>query len=173
MSTAIVRAIIAYKADGMDWLSALSQRTWLSKTVLYNLINRKRCKYQKKTLDILYAYFEIDVDDFYTNNIKKRNVPTFSVIWNIFRSKRLLANLSISEAAKRIDWSERELARIEAGDSLPSYNSWYVVQLMELYDFTEEERTKLTRWVAILKDLMDLNNKIDKSNSLDDIEKQQ
>jgi hypothetical protein len=33
--------------------------------------------------------------------------------------------------------------RIEAGDSLPSYRSWYMTELLELYEFTEEERNTI------------------------------
>lgn len=142
-------------------LSALSTETWVSKSSLHSLKTMKSRKYRKQTLDTLYNYFELGRDDFYDSNLKSRYPPTFSVIGNILRKKRISLWYSISEVAQITKWEKRQIFRIEAWDSLPAYSSRYMTQLMDLYKFDEEERNKIMRGIAILKDLVKINNRYD------------
>lgn len=150
------------------WLTHLSRETGISRSALWSLKNLKKTKYRKQTLDILYEYFDLDYDTFYKDNLRKRHPPTFAVIGNIMRLKRLEQHWSIEEVAKMIKGSPRELYRIEAWDSLPSYRSRYMTELLELYEFTEEERHTIMWWIAIVKDLIKLNNKYDTEQPLTD-----
>jgi hypothetical protein len=51
---------------------------------------------------VLYDFFALDRDTFYKENMKKRHPPTFTVIGNIMRLKRLEQHWSIEEVAKII-----------------------------------------------------------------------
>lgn len=44
---------------------------------------------------------------------------------------------------------------------MPAFNSWYMTQLLDLYEFDDEDRNKIMRGIAILKDLIKINNKYD------------
>lgn len=164
----LIKAIRTYQWDDGWWLTDLSRQTGVSRSALRSLKNLKKTKYRKQTLDVLYDFFDIDRDEFYKDNMKKRHPPTFTVIGNIMRLKRLEQHWSIEEVAKIIKWSPRELYRIEAWDSLPSYRSWYMTELLELYEFTEEEKHTIMWWIAIVKDLIKLNNKYDDDHPLVD-----
>lgn len=82
-------------------LSYIESETGVGKTTLRKLKSMKPGKYKKNTLDVLYQYFDIERDDFYDDQMKKRYPPTFSVIGNILRQKRIQMGLSIAEVAKR------------------------------------------------------------------------
>lgn len=164
----LIKAIRTYQWDDGWWLTDLSRQTGVSRSALRSLKNLKKSKYRKQTLDVLYDFFDIDRDEFYKENMKKRHPPTFTVIGNIMRLKRLEQHWSIEEVAKIIKWSPRELYRIEAWDSLPSYRSRYMTELLELYEFTEEEKHTIMWWIAIVKDLIKLNNKYDDDHPLID-----
>lgn len=161
----IVKAIRA--ESNTQWLTKLSQKTWVNKTSLWKLKTQKKCKYKKNTLDVLYQFFELDRDAFYQDNMKKRYPPTFSVIGNILREKRIAMWLSVAEVAKHTKWDKRQVFRIEAWDSLPAFNSWYMTQLMELYEFDEEEKGKIMWGIAILKDLIKINNKYEEKDLIE------
>jgi len=150
---------IRYYQNNDWWLANLSRKTGISRSALRSLKNLKKIKYRKQTLDVLYEYFDLVYDTFYNDNMKKRNPPTFAVIGNIMRSKRIAHHRSVEEVARMIKGSVRELYRIEAGDSLPSYSSWYMEQLLELYEFEWEEREKIMWGILIVKDLIKINNK--------------
>lgn len=155
----LIKAIRNHQGEDGGWLTDLSRQTGVSRSALRSLKNLKKSKYRKQTLDVLYDFFGIDRDSFYKENMKKRHPPTFTVIGNIMRLKRLEQHWSIEDVAKIIKWSPREMYRIEAGDSLPSYRSRYMTELLELYEFTEEEKNTIMWWIAIVKDLIKLNNK--------------
>jgi transcriptional regulator with XRE-family HTH domain len=163
----LIKAINNHQWNG-GWLTDLSRETGISRSALWSLKNMKKVKYRKQTLDVLYNYFQMEYDTFYKENMKKRHPPTFAVIWNIMRLKRLEAHRAMEDVAKLIKGSVRELYRIEAWDSLPSYRSRYMTELLELYEFTEEERNTIMRWIAIVKDLIKMNNKYDSDNQTDD-----
>lgn len=65
------------------------------------------------------------------------------------------------EVARIIKGDKREVARIEAGDSLPSYDSYYMQQLIELYELTDQERHVLMWLIPLLKDAIECLRKRD------------
>lgn len=159
----LIKAIRNHQWHG-GWLTDLARETGISRSALRSLKNLKKVKYRKQTLDVLYEYFELEYDEFYKENMKKRHPPTFAVIGNIMRLKRLEHHRSVEEVAKIIKGSVREIYRIEAWDSLPSYRSWYMTELLALYEFSEEEKNKIMRWIAIVKDLIKINNRYDEDS---------
>jgi len=153
------------------WLTDLSKETGISRSALWSLKNMKKVKYRKQTLDVLYDYFKMEYDTFYKDNMKKWHPPTFAVIGNIMRLKRLENHWSVEDVAKIVKGSVRELYRIEAWDSLPSYRSRYMTELLEIYEFTEEERNTIMWGIAIVKDLIKMNNKYDTNHPITDTSK--
>lgn len=144
-------------------IASLSSRTWISSNYLdrIRVWYRKNGKYRKNTLDILYEFFQIPKDHWYYANLKKNVKPSESVLGEIFRKKRINMCMSLHDVASKIHVWVRELARIEAGDSLPSFGSHTMVNLINLYDFNEEEREKIRWFVSILRDLVTMNNEIE------------
>ena len=60
-------------------------------------------------------------------------------------------DIDISVLAKQIKMSDRALARIESGDSLPYYNSWSIQHIMEALLFTEEEKQMVADYIDVMK----------------------
>lgn len=145
------------------WLTKLSSQIWVSRSSLWSISKNRKEKYRKQTLDILYHHYWLKKDDWYLENLKKRNPPTFSVIWNILRLCRIQKGMTMRDVAIEIRWEERAIARIEAGDRLPAYKSWYMSELLRLYSdvLTEKDLERIRRWCVILWDLVKTMKKLD------------
>jgi ribosome-binding protein aMBF1 (putative translation factor) len=139
------------------WIKQISINTGLSADCIEHFYKWKYKKQRRKTLDILYEYFRLPKDDFYNENIKKWQMPTQSVLWTFLRQKRLAKWLSIHDVARKIKWDDRQIARIEAGDSLPHYSSYYITKFFEIYEFTDEEKNTVSWFIVILRDLVNLS----------------
>lgn len=139
------------------WIKEISLNTGLSFKCIENFYKWKYKKQRKETLDILYEYFKLEKDDFYNENIKKWQMPTQSVLGTFLRRKRLEKWLSIHDVAKKIKWDDRQIARIEAGDSLPDYSSYYITKFFEIYEFTDDEKNTVSWFIVILRDLVNLS----------------
>jgi len=154
-----------------NWsLSGISQETWVDprqiKILLHYNLNSKSSnhKFTQRTLDAVYDFFDMDRDKFYLENLSKWNKPTEAILGTIFRKKRIAMWWSLDEVARQIKWDVRQLRRIESGDSLPSYKSYYITQLINLYEFNEEEQWTIRWFICILSDLVKINNKYDLEN---------
>jgi ribosome-binding protein aMBF1 (putative translation factor) len=90
--------------------------------VFYSLLKRDWRKYNKNTLDILYDFFKINRDNFYRDNLKKWYPKTPSLFGTFIRYKRLQQEIDIHKLAKKIKMDQRALARLESGDSLPTFD---------------------------------------------------
>jgi len=83
-----------------------------------------------------------------------------SILWNLFKKKRESKLLSKKEVAKIIKWTEREITRIESWDVAPKFNSYYLRELLKLYEFSESESNQIRWYVASLHDIIELNRNI-------------
>lgn len=144
-----------------NWIDRLARETGLCNSTL-----RKIAKGQKNfsciTLSVLYKFFNIDRDSFYKKNLAKGLKPSKGLIWDLFRVKRLEQGLSIKEVAKTLRCNKRDLIRIELWNSLPWQNSYYTKKLLNLYSFTEEEKSKIKYCISLQKDLVKVVYKYDK-----------
>lgn len=137
-----------------NWLKQLFFATGINVWILRKIKNwNRKHKYKRITLNSLYTYFKIQRDSFYIENMKKRVKPTESLLWEIFREKRISLGYELYDVAKLIKWDVRQLARFEAWDSLPSYRGYYINELVKLYWFDEETTEKIRWFVCILNDL--------------------
>jgi len=142
-------------------INKLRLETWIWCKAMYSLKNwYKNKKYTKQTLDTLYDYFDIKQDEFYNENMKKWLKSDESILWNLFKKKRESKWLSKKEVAKIIKWTEREITRIESWDVAPKFNSYYLRELLKLYDFSESESNQIRWYVASLHDIIELNRNI-------------
>ncbi len=118
-------------------------------------------KYRKSNLDVVYAFFDMERDDWYHDNLKKWVKPTESILGEIFRKKRLQLGLSMQEIDRKIHVGVRQIARIEAGDSLPGITSYTIIKLVELYGFTEQESVTIRWFITLLRDMVNINNTLE------------
>ena len=145
-------------------LTLLSDKTKIDPRQIKLILEDDKHKFQQSTLDVLYDFFDLDKDSFYRDNLKIRYRPTEAVLWNILRGKRIKMWWSLSEVAYMIKWDERQLRRIESWDSLPSYKSYYITQLVKLYRFNPHEEEIIRWFICILSDMIKINNKYDLEN---------
>lgn len=157
-----VQAII--DAEKTKDLQRLSSELQLEYWFLWSFKNQKHQRYNVKYIDRIYKYFDLEPDDWYYRNRKLWNKKTYSVIWSILRIGRIRKWLSVDDLARMIKWDKRQIMRIEHWDSLPSVNSYYISEMLNLYDFTEEERIKIKYWIALLQDLTKIFKKYDDLN---------
>lgn len=146
-------------------IQRLYDSTWLDAKFFERLMSgNHKYKFRKNNLDILYSLLNLERDNFYFENSKKWVKATDSILGDIFRKKRLEMCITIERVAKIIRVSERQIARIEAGDALPSFNSYMITKLIELYDFDLEESEKIRWFIVILRDLITINNNLEKKD---------
>lgn len=93
--------------------------------------------------------------------MKKWVKPTESILGEIFRKKRLSLGLSIDEIERKTKIGSRQIARLEAGDSLPSFSSYTITQLLQLYNFNFDEREKIRWFIVVLRDMVNINNTLE------------
>lgn len=73
----------------------------------------------RQKIDILYNFFHLPHDPWYNENMKRWVMPTESILGDIFRKKRISNGMTIDDVANRTGIGQRQIARIEAGDSMP------------------------------------------------------
>lgn len=129
----------------------LYHKTWISPTVFYKILKREWKKYNKNTLDILYDFFNLPIDSFYKENLKKWYSKTPSLFWTFVRYKRLKYQISVDELAKKIKMEKRALLRLESWDALPWYNSHSIQNIFEILNFTKEEREETDKYISNMK----------------------
>lgn len=115
-------------------------------------------KFRRSIIDQLYDFFDLEIDDWYKENLKKWFRPTDSAIGDIFRLKRLSKGIALEQIEKDLHISKRQLMRIEAGHSLPSYKGYAINKLCQYYEFTPEEVEKIRWAVCILQDVLKIRN---------------
>lgn len=128
----------------------LQKKVWVGANVIYAILNSENRKYFKESLDKLYKFFDLAEDLFFKKNIilPKRKNP----LWKLLYLKRLKLGLSENEVAKKLKCSLRQLKRIELGD-LKNYDSYFVKEILKLYNFSEVEKEKIWKYCKSLKDL--------------------
>lgn len=137
------------------------EETWIGSWTIYSIMNwHKNKKYTKQTLDTLYDYFHLKIDVFYNENIKI-NSWQYNPLWVLFRERREELGYKIEEVAKVIKWSDRHLRRIESWDSTFRINSYYIKELVKLYQFNWEETNQIMFYITSLTDIINLSKKRD------------
>lgn len=139
----------------------LSARTGLSESMLDEVLRGKHGKHRKHNLDILYSFFGLEPDAWYRANMKKWVKPTESILGEILRKKRLSLGMSLDDVRRATKIGTRQLARLEAGDSLPSFSSYTVGALLDLYGFDDAHRERIRWFVVVLRDMVNINNSLD------------
>lgn len=135
-------------------VNALYKETGITKSVLLDIANNKNKKYFTSTLNILYDFFKLKKwDNFYKKNFKKWNPKTPCLFWNLIRTKRLKKFMTLDDLLRAIKSDKRGLARIEAGDSLPSVNSWNIKHIFLCLDFSNEEQELVKNYIYTMKKL--------------------
>lgn len=140
-------------------LKTIAHETGLEYGFLWNFKNNTSKKYRVKYIDDLYAYFGVEKDKRYYENRKSRNKKTYSVIGSILRLSRIKKGYSLDDVATILKGDKRQIQRIEHGDSLPSVHSYYIMEMLKLYDMCEEDQEKIKRGIAILQDLQKIFKK--------------
>ena len=139
-------------------MKILRQETWIWCKAIYSIKNwHRNKKYTKQTLDTLYDFFNLTKDTFYIDNMKKWLKSDESILWVLLKKRRDKLWFSKKEVAKIIKWTEREMTRIEAWDVAPKFNSYYLRELIKLYNFSESEWNQIKWYVASLHDIIELN----------------
>lgn len=137
----------------------LREETWIGCWTIYAIKDwHKNKKYTKQTLDTLYEFFSLKVDDFYKDNIKIHSWYE-DALWILFRTRREKLWFTKHEVAKQIKGTERHLTRIETGDSNYRVNSYYLRELIKLYQFTQDEANLIMAYVLSLSDIINLSKK--------------
>lgn len=152
---------IVRKAEKEHGIDHLARRLNVSYSFIHSLLNGKYNKIRPKKLERLYRHYDLPVDKFYIENLQKRYKPNESVLGNLFMVRRIQKGLTVAQVAKKIKGDVRSINRIEAGNSLPSYRGRYILKLLELYDFTEEEENTIKRYIVNLKDMVKILRKYD------------
>ena len=140
------------------WRHDLSSRTGLKGKAIDNVCNLSGSYIRKDTLDTLYDFFNIPHDEFYFSEFIKNPAmkKNEGVIGNILRIRRLKMWLSIHSVARKIRVSDDTIMRIERSEQLPSYRSYTIMQLMDLYNFNENERQTIQWLIILLHDALSL-----------------
>ena len=163
----IVEKIREYKDRNWEyWLARLSDRTGLGHIAIENVFRQRKEKYKISTLDSLYDYFKLEKDEWYRANLKKWHEQHDSILGNIFREKRISMSYTISRVAREIRVDEKTIKNIETGSTLPHFNQYTFKKLLNLYDFSDEERTTIAWWITITHDLMMVYKKTIDTNYL-------
>lgn len=163
----IVERIREYKDRNWDvWLSRLSDRTGLGSTAIENVYHQRKNKYKISTLNSLYDYFKMEKDSWYNSNLKKWHEQHDSILGNIFRERRIAMSLTIPQVANSIRVDEITIKRIEAWTTLPHFNQYTFKKLLELYKFSEEDRTTIAWWITLTHDLMMVYKRFISTNDL-------
>lgn len=145
----------------------MAKKTGISYSFMYSIYKDRAPERVNPTkLEELYEYYKVPKDAFFISNQKKWERPTQSILGNIFRQKRLEKFLSIDDVAKMVRGDSRAIHRIESGDTLPNFNSYYITKFLEIYDFTEEEKQTIQWSIVILRDLVNIykQNDIEKKD---------
>ncbi len=90
--------------------------------------------------------------------------PTESVLGEILRERRIRKGWDIHHVARMIKMDDRSIARIEAGDTLPSGFGYAMVNLLRVYEFTEDEQQKIRWHIAILHDIVEMRRRMIKDD---------
>jgi len=126
----------------------------------------KNKKYTKHTLDTLYEFFNLEKDLFYTENLKI-HYQNENPFWILFKTRREKLWFTKHEVAKKIKWTERHLTRIESWDSSYRINSYYLKELIVLYNFDQGQANQIMSYVLSLGDIIDLTKQENTNNVLD------
>jgi len=135
------------------WLKQLSDRTWVCIETIKALINQRRQKYNIATLDALYDFFWIHKDFFYIANMKKRYPKTPSLLWTFIRILRTNVWIDLEILSKKTLIDKRALARLEAGDSLPCFDSYTIQKIIEVLEITKEDQNLIKIYINSSKDI--------------------
>lgn len=128
-----------------------------------NIIYQRRIFHKLGVINRLYEFFEIAKDEWYYQNAKKLHRDHESVLGTFFREKRLKFGYTVNEVCKATKITDRTLLRLEAGDSLPSYNSYTILKLIDFYNLTDEEQHCIRWYIAILTDLIECVKNVEMS----------
>lgn len=149
----MLRKILEEKIQEV-WIVTLSKEIWVHRNTLNDIAIWKNKKYHRWTLNAVYDFFKLDkTDEFYINNLKKWNLKTPSLIWNLVREKRTQKMMWLDDLSRETKTDKRALARLEAGDSLPTENSWTFRHIFEVLEFTKEEKQVTSEFIKAVKDL--------------------
>ena len=132
-------------------LQTLCNMSWINRRVILSLLKWDHRKYRKTTLDILYDFFKLKHDKFYFENLKKWYPKTESLLWTLIRFKRVRRNIELEKLAKQIKMDSRALKRLESGDALPYYNNWSIQHVLDVLEFTKEEREIVENYIKIMR----------------------
>lgn len=159
MTTKAIEEIL--KAEKEADLQTLARKMKLEYGFLWSFKNNKYQKYRVKYVDVIYDYFWLERDKWYYDNHKMWNRKTYTIIGSIFRLWRIREWYTVEEVARLLKWDKRQIMRIEHWDSLPSTNSYYISEMLKLYNFNEDEEIKIKYWIALLQDLHKIFKKYD------------
>lgn len=129
-------------------INKLSQVTGVNSEVIFALYSwDEKRKYVPKKLEVLYNFFNIKKDIFFSENIKRWNPPTKSIVWSYIRYKRLEKWKSIEDIAKWIRVDVVTIRRFELGIQIPSPNSYLLKNIMNFLEFSDEEKVTVEQFI--------------------------
>lgn len=151
----------AIQSEIVDYIKEHGVRSLMNKTnvwssTIYSIKDWLEDKwYRKKTLDSLYNFFKIPLDQFYFDKVENYKW-SYDPLWAIFRARRIQLWLSIEKVAKDIKGTDRHIRRIESWAVNYDISGYYFQQLLKLYKFTKEERNKIFSYSISLYNILEL-----------------
>lgn len=134
---------------------ALKNQTGVSDNVIEAILagNPKGIKFRATTLDILYDFFRLSKDNFYNDNLRKRYPKTDTMLGTFIRQKRTAMGMGVEELADKIKSTKLAILRLELGESLPSFASYTIQNVMFQLKMSPEERQLVKNFIQSVKDI--------------------
>lgn len=172
MIPAIITSIREYVDRNTDYerngILVLEIRTGVWRRVIENLMEGKIDRYKIRTLNTLYDFFSLERDDFYMDNLDRLKQGTVhnqsawhdSVFGSIMYEMRKKQKMTIPEVSFATKIDEKTIKRIEYGETLPSFGSYTLTTLANLYEFSDEDRNTIGWLITISKDTQKILKRI-------------
>lgn len=136
-----------------NWVRKLQKEAKVWASVIYSILNNEEKKYYPEKLENIYNFFWLQKDNFFKKKVFKFKL--YNPLWKIFFLRRKKLWFSENFVAKKIKWSVRHLKRIESWD-LKTYDSFYIKEILELYNFSPLEKQKILNYLKSLKNILDI-----------------
>lgn len=148
----VIQKILAHENAELARMTGFSEKFFWSVKKRWRHVHFRM---YKNTLDELYRVFKLKRDAYYYRTIKKTENSSDFVLGALLKSRRRRLSLSVEQVAEKLKGTELEIKRIEHGDVLPYECGYYITQLLDLYEFEQEEKDRILWHIILLKEMRD------------------
>lgn len=131
----------------------LQKQSWVWASVIYSILNNEEKKYFPEKLEKLYKFFSLEKDEYFSLKVLNFKWKQ-DFLWQIFYKKRKKIKLDRNTVAKKIKWTSRHLQRFETWRLNYAKSNYYLKNLLEFYDFSEEEKKDILDYVKNLNKIL-------------------